>query len=107
MRPVVNIFDRFVEKANLIHNNKYTYPEGQFIKSTKHKADIICPEHGNFRQPFEKHVRRAQGCPKCKFKLISSRLRNVYKTYKRDVSKTYNYQVKTPEEIIELIKSKN
>ena len=97
MRPVVNIFDRFVEKANLIHNNKYTYPEGQFIKSTKHKADIICPEHGNFRQPFEKHVRRAQGCPRCKFRSISSRLRDFYKINKRDINKLYSYKTKTPD----------
>ncbi len=107
MRPVVNIFDRFVKEANLKHNNKYTYPEGQFVKSTKDKADIICPEHGNFRQPFEKHVRRGQGCPKCKLKLISSRLRDFYKINKRDINKLYSYKTKTPEELMEDLNKAN
>lgn len=57
-------FDQFVEKANNVHNNFYTYPNQKFVdRSTK--AHIICPEHGNFFQISRNHL-QGQGCPKCK-----------------------------------------
>ena len=54
----------FVKKANEIHKDKYDYSKVDYINK-KTKVCIICPEHGEFWQTPEKHIDRAQGCPKC------------------------------------------
>ena len=54
---------RFVEKANLIHGNKYIYDKVEYIDN-KTKVCIICPEHGEFWQTPGDHL-KGRGCPKC------------------------------------------
>jgi very-short-patch-repair endonuclease len=54
----------FIEKAKLIHNNKYDYSLVKYINN-KTKVKIICPEHGIFEQLPSAHL-QGQGCPKCK-----------------------------------------
>jgi len=55
--------ERFIEKANIVHLFKYTYP-GMY-KGMNHKIDIICPHHGMFLQQGINHL-RGTGCPRCK-----------------------------------------
>ena len=55
-------FEQFVEEANKIHNNFFTYTE--YINDAT-KVKIICPKHGEFFQTPNKHL-SGQGCPKCK-----------------------------------------
>jgi len=55
----------FIEKANLIHNNKYHYSLLDY-KNTLIKIKIICNEHGDFFQTPKKHL-KGQGCPKCAY----------------------------------------
>lgn len=55
--------ENFVEKANKIHNNRYTYP-GIYINS-KTKMDIECSKHGIFSQTPGNHL-GGKGCYKCK-----------------------------------------
>ena len=55
--------DVFIEKANLMHNNKYDYTKSKFI-NYKTKVCIICPEHGEFWQLPGNHI-HGRGCPKC------------------------------------------
>jgi hypothetical protein len=62
MRKLTNI--EFIEKANIIHNNKYLYDNVEYISSTK-KVLIECKEHGLFEQEANAHM-RGQGCSKCK-----------------------------------------
>ena len=38
----------FLERANKIHNGKYSYPESYI--SRRSVMGIICPSHGLFRQ---------------------------------------------------------
>lgn len=57
--------EQFIEKANIIHNNKYDYSLTKFI-NTKTKVKIICPIHGEFEQSHNKHLSK-KGCPKCGF----------------------------------------
>lgn len=54
---------RFVEKANLIHGNKYIYDKVEYTDN-KTKVCIICPEHGEFWQTPGDHL-KGRGCPKC------------------------------------------
>ncbi len=54
---------QFIERAKIIHCNKYDYSKTIYIDSTK-KVCIICPIHGEFYQmPF--HHLSKHGCPKC------------------------------------------
>lgn len=56
-------FSVIVEKANEIHNSKYSYSE---ITSNNSKGKILvsCPEHGGFEQRTDAHL-RGVGCPEC------------------------------------------
>jgi hypothetical protein len=54
----------FIEKAKLIHNNKYNYSK-IIYKKWLDKVEIICPIHGSFWQTPKHHINRKQGCNKC------------------------------------------
>jgi hypothetical protein len=56
--------DGFIEKANLVHNNKYDYSKSIYINN-KCKVDIICPTHGKFNQRVTDHINGKHGCPEC------------------------------------------
>ena len=56
--------ESFIEKANIIHNNKYDYAKFTYI-SARNMATIICPIHGEFEQITYSHL-NGTGCPKCK-----------------------------------------
>ena len=53
----------FIEKSNEVHNNRYDYSKVKYINN-RTKVCIICPEHGEFWQTPEAHL-RGQGCHKC------------------------------------------
>lgn len=55
--------ERFVYKSNLIHGNKYDYSFTNYINS-RTNVNIICPEHGNFKQIPNAHL-NGNGCPGC------------------------------------------
>ncbi len=57
-------FEEFVNKANIVHQNKYKYIDKTFV-NMQEKTDIICPIHGIFSQRPSNHVSLQQGCPKC------------------------------------------
>ena len=61
----------FINKANLIHNNKYDYSKVKYVNNST-KVCIICPEHGEFWQTPRSHL-IGQGCPLCNgtFKLTN------------------------------------
>lgn len=54
---------QFIEKANKIHENKYTYKNSNYINN-KSKITITCPIHGEFKQKPNKHL-SGEGCRKC------------------------------------------
>jgi hypothetical protein len=55
--------DEFINRSNIIHNNKYDYSLVQYV--TSHiKVKIICPEHGIFEQKPNSHL-HGQGCSGC------------------------------------------
>jgi hypothetical protein len=55
--------DQFIERSNLIHENKYDYSLTEYINH-KSKVFIICPIHGKFDQRPNAHLRGA-GCLSC------------------------------------------
>jgi hypothetical protein len=57
--------DKFIEKSNKIHNNKFDYSKVNYINSYS-KVEIICPKHGSFLQKPNDHISSKAGCPICK-----------------------------------------
>lgn len=55
--------DIFIQKAKLVHGDKYDYGKVEYINSQT-KVTIICPEHGEFIQAPAMHL-SGNGCPKC------------------------------------------
>ena len=53
----------FIEKANIIHNEKYDYSLVDYINNHT-KIKIKCAVHGVFEQTPLSHLRK-RGCPKC------------------------------------------
>jgi len=59
-------FDEFIERATVIHNNKYDYSKVDLKNRGENgRICIICPIHGEFWQSLGGHL-RGNGCPKCK-----------------------------------------
>ena len=54
--------EEFVDRAKLIHKNKYIYND-RYV-SYRTKINIVCPIHGNFSQTPDNHL-QGKGCPKC------------------------------------------
>ena len=55
--------EEFVTKASVIHNNKYSYIDSVYVKSSC-AVDICCPTHGRFSQLANNHL-NGEGCPAC------------------------------------------
>ena len=53
----------FIVKAKEIHGDKYDYSKVEYINNHT-KVCIVCPEHGDFWQIPNNHL-KGQGCPKC------------------------------------------
>ena len=55
--------EKFIEKANAVHNGLYDYSEVEYVNSLT-PVKIICPVHGAFMQNPHNHL-AGHGCPKC------------------------------------------
>ena len=53
----------FIKRANKKHNNKYDYSKTKYVNYYT-KVCIICPEHGEFWQLPDNHL-KTNGCPYC------------------------------------------
>jgi len=60
----------FIEKANIIHNNKYNYSLVNYVNNTT-DVKIICPIHGEFEQKPKYHV-KGYNCQKCSGKFMNT-----------------------------------
>ena len=67
--------DTFVEKAKIIHNDRYVYSKVEYVNAHT-KVCIICPEHGEFWQTPNNHL-NGNGCPLCKNRKIGDVLRDT------------------------------
>ena len=55
--------DKFIEKARLVHGDKYDYSKIKYI-GCYDKVIIICKKHGDFLQQPSSHI-AGNGCKKC------------------------------------------
>ena len=94
--------DQFIEKANVVHNNKYNYSKVEYVNAQT-KVCIICPEHGEFWQTPQAHI-NGQGCPKCANRGMS--LNEIIEQAKKIHNNKYDYSklnVKNKQEKGEII----
>jgi hypothetical protein len=56
--------EEFIEKSIKKHGNKYGFSKFIMCQNNKIKGIIICPEHGEYLQSPQQHL-RGYGCPKC------------------------------------------
>lgn len=61
-------FDKFVNRSNIIHDNKFKYVKNSYINTQK-KVIIVCPVHGRFQQTASSHL-TGFGCKKCTFEKL-------------------------------------
>lgn len=66
--------DDFIEKAKEVHGDKYDYSKVKYGKNNRTPVCIICPEHGEFQQSPDSHL-RGRGCPICRWKKAKESLR--------------------------------
>ena len=57
--------EEVISEARKIHDNKYDYSNITEYKNDRIKYPIICPEHGEFLQTMNNHIKGKQGCPIC------------------------------------------
>ena len=54
----------FIKKAQQIHGEGYDYASVVYVNNLTH-VEIICADHGKFKQQPSKHIDAKQGCPSC------------------------------------------
>lgn len=69
-------FEEFVERANIIHQNKYKY-HPQTLDNLHNKVLVECTEHGQFWQIAHDHLCR-HGCPTCNLSLIEKEIKQFF-----------------------------
>ena len=65
MKPNKVTLNYFSLKSNEVHNNKYDYSLIDGFNSISDKVEIICKDHGIFKQRVSNHMNLGDGCPKC------------------------------------------
>lgn len=55
--------ESFINKASVIHNNKYDYSQTVYTRA-KDKVQIVCPIHGIYEQRASSHL-AGVSCPAC------------------------------------------
>lgn len=82
----------FIEKAKVIHNDKYDYSKVNYINADT-QIIIICREHGEFIQIPDFHINRKCGCPKCSNNVKLDLLEFIDKSNKIHSNKYDYYKV--------------
>lgn len=75
--------ENFINKANIIHDNRYSYDKSIYINA-KIKLLITCVKHEKFLQTPNMHLSQKNGCPKCSNKL------KTYKEFEKDCNIKHN-----------------
>lgn len=67
--------DEVINDFKLVHGEKYNYSKVEY-KNNKTKVCIICPEHGEFWQTPDNHM-KGKGCPHC----VQSKLESIIREF--------------------------
>lgn len=78
----------FINKANLLHDNLYTYNNTIYVNSHT-KVAVTCTKHGDFYLKPNNHLSGKQGCPKCAILKTTSKKVMDIKEFKARISVIY------------------
>ena len=78
----------FIEKAKEIHGDKYNYNKVKY-NGNRNKVCIICPEHGEFWQTPNNHL-KGEGCKFCAFDELSKKKKMDIKSFIEKSIKIHN-----------------
>ena len=65
--------EEFIKEATEVHKGKYDYSKVIYVNCDT-PITVICPEHGEFQTTPYRHLRRKEGCPKCRIEKIRQKL---------------------------------
>lgn len=95
---------QFIKKAQICHNNKYSYEKTEYINMHTNII-VICPDHGEFKVSPSNHVKKLKkqgtqhlkpsGCPVCGKQLVIKRNitgRKTTEQFIEDAIKSHNYK---------------
>lgn len=75
----------FINKANLIHNNKFNYDKSEYV-TTNTPLIVTCPQHGDFLVTPKEHYKKISGgCTKC-----SNKYRRGVDDFKEEANKIHD-----------------
>ena len=89
------IKEEFIKKARKIHGNKYDYSKVEYINN-KTKVCISCPEHGEFWQTPDNHLRGC-GCKLCGYKNSKEKQRKAKEFFLSEILVKYGKKYDTSE----------
>jgi hypothetical protein len=81
--------ENFINKAKLIHSNKYDYSKVEY-STTKTPIKIICPIHGEFEQQPRVHL-TGSGCKKCHSESMTKSVSQIINEFKEIHGDKYDY----------------
>lgn len=67
----------FIERAKMIHGDRYDYSKAEYVRSNK-KVTVICPKHGEFNVKANHHL-SGVGCPLCNRSKLETELESYLK----------------------------
>ena len=79
--------EEWIASVRKVHGDKYDYSKLKYI-SAHTKVCIICPEHGEFWQEANSHI-RGQGCPKCANEATGERFRSSKEDFIKKARKVH------------------
>ena len=79
--------EQFIEKAKIIHGDKYDYSKVDYV-NPKTKVCIICSEHGEFWQKPYNHL-NGQGCSKCRYETLSNKYKKSTEQFIEEAKKVH------------------
>lgn len=95
--------DKFVERCQVIHNNKYTYNNVIYENAHKH-IEVLCPDHGVFKTTPMSHL-KGNGCPKCgRIQKGITKSQNAYQSFKTFAMDKHNNKYQYLDETFEGIR---
>lgn len=77
----------FINKAKLLHDNKYDYSLVEYINQVGN-VKIICSKHGIFEQRAKSHL-RGMGCNKCRADAVGDRSRKTHDQFIADCNRIH------------------
>ena len=82
--------NKFIEKSNIKHNSKYDYSLIKEYVNNKESVEIICKEHGTFKQRISDHM-RGVGCPECTMDRFRLSTKDFIRKSKEKHNEKYDY----------------